>query len=297
MINFITKYFWIFFILGMILGLFVKLSSLVSPYIIYILMFVLFLTILKIDFSQIIKSFKKPFLIIYLTFLTLIIAPLLAYLLAKSILAPEYTLAILILFAMPAGMATPAYSDIFKGNTPLSLIVTTISSLLAPITIPIILLFITGTKYNLSFLSMFQTLAMIIFIPFILAFIIKKFAKTTISKTQKYYSAISVIAIMIIIMGAVAKIEKNIITTDIIFPAIILLLITIIITTISYFAIPKSIKRTKISSSLAIAYINSSLAIVFASGLFSSKTVLLIILHQFIGNLTLIGFGYLARRN
>lgn len=299
MIKFITKHFWIFLLLGIILGLFVSYSSLLSPYIMYLLMIVLFLTSLKISLKETITSFKKPLLLIYLVFLVLIATPIIMYLLVKNILPSEYSLAVLILVAMPAGMATPAYSDIFKGNRSLSLVLAVTSSLIAPITIPLILFLITGAKYNLPILKMFYSLALMLVLPFVLATIIRRFTKKIIRKTQKYYSALSIIILIFVIAGGIAKIRETFfqILPEIIFPFIILFLITILLTLIGYYAIPRATKRTKISSALSTAYVNASLALVFTATFFGPKVLLLVTMQQFIGNFTVIGFGYLVRKN
>jgi len=296
----VSKYFWVFFLLGLLAGIFIKSSSILSPYILYFLMFAFFLSCLKIKNSNIIKKIKKPFLIIYLILLILIIVPTIIYLLVRNFIEFEYAIAILILLAMPAGMIVPTYATIFKGDKELALILAILTSLLCPITIPALIYLLSGIKTNINFLNMFTTLSMIIFIPFISAIIIKKTSPNFIQKTKQYYSSISILAVTLIIAGATAKIDFiPTISNDIsIIPSFTLLFaITFFLYLIGYYIVFNKNKKTKITSSLAMAYMNSGLAIVFAAEFFTAKTLLLVTLYQIPTTLGIIIFGSLIKNN
>ncbi len=263
-------------------------------------MFAFFLSCLKIKNSNIIKKIKKPFLIIYLILLILIIVPTIIYLLVRNFIEFEYAIAILILLAMPAGMIVPTYATIFKGDKELALILAILTSLLCPITIPALIYLLSGIKTNINFLNMFTTLSMIIFIPFISAIIIKKTSPNFIQKTKQYYSSISILAVTLIIAGATAKIDFiPTISNDIsIIPSFTLLFaITFFLYLIGYYIVFNKNKKTKITSSLAMAYMNSGLAIVFAAEFFTAKTLLLVTLYQIPTTLGIIIFGSLIKNN
>lgn len=279
------------------MGIFLKISSAITPYIIYMLMFVLFLSCLKIDINELFRKIKNLKLVIYLTSLILIIAPLLIYPLFKIFLEPEHGLSILILLIMPSGLAIPVYAILFKGDKELALIISIITSLLCPITIPLLILLLTGKQTDVSIVQMFITLSIIILIPFVLSVFFRKLGKKIIKNTEEYYSPVSILIITFIMAGAIAKANfiQNI-SQSIIYPFLSLFVLAILLQIIGYYAVYKKNYQIKITSSLAIAYMNSTLAIIFAAEFFSPKTLLLVILYQIPVNFALIVFGYIAKK-
>lgn len=261
------------------------------------LMLVLFISSLKIDIKGLFQKIKNLKLIIYLSALILIVIPLLIYPLFKIFIEPEYSLSILILLIMPAGMAVPAYAFLFKGDKELALIVSILTSFLCPLTIPLLILILTGNQTNINFIQMFITLGLIVLIPFILSRIFRIFTEKIIKNTEKYYSALSVLIISFIMMGAIARADfiQNI-SNSIISSFLLLFVLAILLHVIGYYIVYKKNRQIRITSSLAIAYMNSTLAIIFAAEFFDPKTLLLIILYQIPTNLALIAFGYIIRK-
>ncbi len=200
---------------------------------------------------------------------------------------------------MPAGMSTPVYATIFKGDSELALIVSVITSLLCPLTIPFLIHFLAGIQTNINLFQMFGSLSMIIFVPFILSILFRKIGKAAIHNTEKYYSQVSILIITLIMAGAIAKV--NVIRAldggnSIIYPFFLLFVLALLLHIIGYCAIYKRDNKTRITSSLSTAYMNSTLAIVFAAEFFGPKTLLLVTLYQIPTNLVLIGFGYVVKK-
>lgn len=263
------------------------------------MMFVLFLSCLKINPEGIFEKVKDFKLVVYLALLILIIIPLLIYPLFNIFLKFEYGLAILILLLMPTGIAVPAYAIILRGDKELALVLSTITSLICPLTVPLLIYFLIGVKTELNFSHIFIALSAIIFIPFILSAIFRKIGKKIIKKTEKYYSSVSIVIITLIMAGAIAKVDASQIMNEnksIIYPFLSLFFLVILLHLIGYFAIYKKDVQTKITSSLSLAYMNSTLAIVFAAEFFGPETLLLVVLYQIPTNLALIVFGYLTKR-
>lgn len=298
-LDFVVKYFWLFFILGILSGAFWTSSLFITPAILYLMMFNLFLVCLKINtknFFEKIKDFKT---MAYLSFLILVLIPLLIYPFFNFFLKAEYGLAILILLLMPTGMAVPAYAVIFKGDKELALALSVVTSLLCPLTIPIMIYLLTGLETGLSFPQMFITLSIVIFAPFLASLIFKKIKGQLVKKTEKFYSPLSIIIVSFIMAGAIAKVDLFSIigqNNQIVYPFLSLFLLAIILHLIGYFAVAQKNISVKITSSLALAYMNSTLAIVFASQFFGPETLLLVILYQIPTNLVLIGFGFWIKK-
>jgi bile acid:Na+ symporter, BASS family len=294
----IEKYYWLFFALGMALGWFgSSFVSFLSPYILHMLVIVLFLTMLKIDAKDVFSHFKNPFTIIYLSALILIISPIALYYFSSLFLPINYSLAILLLAAMPAGMSITAYAGIFKGNASLALTLTMITSLFAPFTVPAVIYFLTGNSLQINVLEMLVLLAEIIFAPFLLSALVRKTAAKQISKKEKCFRPFSILLITMIMAASIAKISGKPLELDSLWLAVsFLFFLAAVLHIIGYFAISWRCSADKISSSLAVAYMNSTLAIVLASLFFGPETLLAVVLYQFPTNIVLILFGWIVGR-
>ncbi|GAG91060.1 unnamed protein product [marine sediment metagenome] len=146
---------------------------------------------------------------------------------------------------------------------------------------------------------MFTNLVIIIFVPFILAMIFRKLGKGFVNKTEKYYSPISILIIMCIMAGALAKVDIIKTFKDggaIYYSFFLLFVFTALLYVIGYFIVFRRDAQTKISSSIAMTYMNTTLAIVFAAEFFSAKTLLLVTLYQIPTNIGIISFGYFVKK-
>ncbi|MBU3957515.1 MAG: bile acid:sodium symporter [Nanoarchaeota archaeon] len=295
----IEKYYWLFFALGMALGWFVpQATGFLSPYILHMLVIVLFLTMLKMDAKDVFSHFKNPFLIVCLSLLILIVSPIAFYYFSGLFLPPNYSLAILLLAAMPAGMSITAYAGIFKGSASLALTLTMATSLLAPFTVPAVIYFLTGNSLQINVFEMIASLSGIIFLPFLLSLIFRKFAAKQINRMEKYFKPAVIILITLIMAASIAKISGKHLELDSLWLVVLLLFfLAAALHIIGYYAAFLQGKADRISSSLAVAYMNSTLAIVLASSFFGPETLLAVVLYQFPTNIMLILFGWIVGRN
>lgn len=294
----IEKYSSIFFIAAIAIGMFFpSLGLILEPYMLYFLLAILFLSILKIDTNETFKQAEKTGLLIYIIFMLMIATPIILFLITKR-LYPEIAISVLILTAMPAGMATSALTDISKGSVSLALIITMATTLLCPFTIPFLLKFMTGTQLTLSTYSMLIMLSKIIFIPFIFAAITKKIARRQIKNTKQYYSSMSILLIMPLIMGPLAKhseyYRNNLDQISKI--TAYMFIISAILHVTGWFMVFWLNKKDKIAASITSAYMNLSLAIVFTAQFFGPLVLLPVILYQFPWDTMLMPFRYIIKK-
>ncbi len=295
----IERYYYLLFAFGMVFGwLMPQAAGFLSLYILQMILAVLFLTMLKIDMKEIFTNLKDVKAIAYSSLLKLILIPIFFFYAATLFLPIEYALAVLLLASMPAGMSIAAYAGIMKGNASLALSLTMITSLIAPFTIPSIFYFLTGSVIRISAFDMFASLAEIIFLPLVLSMAARKFARAQIEKSKKHFGSVSILIVTAIIAGSIAKVAGKPIDLNSLWIVILFLfLFSGALHAIGYFSMPKADKGKKITLSLAVAYMNSTLAIVIASAFFSPETLLAVILYMFPTNIVLILFGWIVGRN
>lgn len=91
-----------------------------------------------------------------------------------------------------------------KGNVPLSITMTSFSTLLAPIATPLILLLLAGKWMPVDPMAMFTSIIQVIILPIILGIVIRRFAPQVVEKSINVIPLISVVAIIIIVSAVVA---------------------------------------------------------------------------------------------
>jgi bile acid:Na+ symporter, BASS family len=102
---------------------------------------ILFFTGLKVrlgDVASELNSARRIGRISWLVALKLLLYPIIVYFLTRMI-APEWAVGMLIVTAMPGGLSSSAFSDLYGGNVGLTLIMVLLGSLICPLTIPVLI--------------------------------------------------------------------------------------------------------------------------------------------------------------
>jgi BASS family bile acid:Na+ symporter len=134
----------------------------------------------------------------------LVVMPL-ALFLPTSLLSREWSIALLLLGAMPTGMTIALMAEFFGGKTSLALVITTVTSLLAPFTIPVITKIAVGQQVDINMFSMFWSLFLTIVAPFVLAMLVQKAVPKQVAKHDAIWRNLSVAAFGVLITGIVAN--------------------------------------------------------------------------------------------
>jgi len=198
-VNFIENNVSLVLSLGVPLGLIFPYFSFVKDYMTYLLMFVLFVTFLKMDIVDIFKHIKRPVLIGYIVLIHLIAFPVVVFFVFKLFrFDSTYLSAFLLFSALPAGVASAAMTDLTKGDTPLAILITILTHFVAPITIPLLFFVLLRRVVNLDYLSVSITMAKLIFIPLAVALIFKQLFKRASQSISSQSKILTVIPLLLI---------------------------------------------------------------------------------------------------
>jgi len=116
-----------------------RIGSLFQPFVLYLMMLLLFLSFLTIKMDTIYLALKNAVgTIALLAILKTIVLPIGVYFLFRA-LCPSYALAALLLSGISTGVVAPFIANVVKANSPLVLVMVIITSLLAPFTLPAII--------------------------------------------------------------------------------------------------------------------------------------------------------------
>lgn len=186
-----------------------------------IVMFGMGLTLKAVDFKIV---FTNPLPVIVGVCAQFTIMPLTAYAIAYGLNLPaELAAGLVLLGAVPGGTASNVMVYLAKGNVPLSIAMTSVSTLLAPIATPFILLLLAGQWLPVDPKAMFMSIVQVIIVPIILGIVIRKFFPTVVDKSINVIPLISVLAIIIIVSAIVGGNAKSIASAGaIIFVAVML---------------------------------------------------------------------------
>lgn len=281
-IHFIEKYFWIFLIAGIVLGLnFPMYNELLMQLFEPLLMTMLLLVFLKSDLVHILREIKNYKLMLYLVCAYMIIIPVLFFFII-DIFSHKLAIGILLLTAMPSAVALPALADIVKGNTALSTSITILTSIIAPFTIPILFGFLNFDNLAINPWEIFKDLTIIIFIPMVLSQVIRKKFTPTIHKKKHLFTSINILLLSLMVYIVMGSIRDVVIidSIDIIMQIVFLYIIFSLLHVIGYFMAYKQNNQNKITISIGAAYMNNSLAIVLAAKYFDPYILVLMVLSD-----------------
>lgn len=149
-------------------------SAALSGMIKYLMMTMLFLAFIKISPEDIIRALAENWsTMVRGSFLCLIIAPAVTYGITL-LLYPPLALLILLLAGASTGVSAPFFTSVCNGNISCCLVMAIVTSLILPLSLPVMVRILAGAKLDYDLLTMALFLAMIIFVPLVLAFICRK---------------------------------------------------------------------------------------------------------------------------
>ena len=180
-------------------------TSVFQPFPLYLMMFLLFLSLLPIRIGEIWSTALGSTRVIFLlTLLKLILLPLAVYFLFLAFF-PAYAVAALLLTGISTGVVAPFISNLLNANSSLVLVMVVVSSPLAPFTLPLLVKLLLGRSLEISLFAMMRMLCMVIFIPVIAVEILRRFAPKTREWILKWNFPISLGIFSMIMLGVFSR--------------------------------------------------------------------------------------------
>ncbi|HSJ39307.1 MAG TPA: bile acid:sodium symporter family protein [Planococcus sp. (in: firmicutes)] len=209
------KYFAVWVILFALLAFFFPAAFLgFGSYITILLGVVMFgmgLTLKPVDFKII---FKSPLPVVIGVAAQFLVMPFAAFGIAYLLkLPPELAAGLVLLGCVPGGTASNVMVYLAKGNLALSVAMTSLSTLMAPVMTPLLLLLLAGQWLPVNPVSMFLSIIQVIIIPITLGILVQRFFPKTVAKSISVVPLISVAAILIIVSAVTAANAQNVISS------------------------------------------------------------------------------------
>ncbi|WP_167506057.1 bile acid:sodium symporter family protein [Desulfosediminicola flagellatus] len=180
-------------------------SSTVSESIKYLMMTMLFLAFIKISPADVGRALMSNWVgMIWGTLLRLIITPAVAYWVTLAVY-PPLALPILLLAGASTGVSSPFFTSISRGNISYCLVMAIATSLLLPLSLPVMVKVLSDTTLNFDLTAMAMFLAMIIFVPLGAAFVLRGLVPGLLKPMNRMSYPISLVVITGINFGALGR--------------------------------------------------------------------------------------------
>ena len=248
-------------------GLWISLSWI--NWLLMIIMFGMGLTLKFEDFKII---FSRPKDVIIGCIAQFTIMPAIAFILCKTFnLDPALTVGVVLVGTCPGGTSSNVITFLSRGDVALSVSMTSVNTILAPILTPTITFLLLSKTIHVDIISMFISIMIVVIIPICLGFLINKYFGKFTKKVIKSLPLISVIGICMIVASVVSHNSSKILTTS--FVVFIVVFLHNILGYLLGFCLGKVLKlnlsKTK-ALSIEIGMQNSGLATSLANTSFSS---------------------------
>ena len=177
-----------------------------------IVMFGMGLTLNPVDFAVV---FRRPKDVILGCLAQFTIMPLLAFALGKAFALDDALLVgVILVGTCPGGTSSNVITYLSKGDVALSVGMTSVSTLLAPL---------LRQTVSVDMAAMFMSIVKVVILPIAAGFVINKFFSSTTQKAVKVLPLVSVTAIVMIVAAVVSANSAKIMTTGVLVFSVVIL--------------------------------------------------------------------------
>ena len=167
-----------------------------------IIMFGMGLTLKAEDFRVV---FSRPRDVLLGCLAQFTVMPGLAYLLTRVFgLEPALAIGVILVGCCPGGTASNVITYLAKGDLALSVGMTAVSTLLAPILTPLLVWLLAGETVDVDVVGMLLSILWVVILPIVFGLLVKRFWPRTTEKAAGYLPALSSLAICVIVLIVIA---------------------------------------------------------------------------------------------
>lgn len=245
-------------------------TRMLQPYPLYLMMFQLFFSFIKIEFAEVFRSIGKNASFLFILSLTkLLVVPTLLFFLTEAIW-PKYALPVLLLSGISTGVVAPFVADLLDASMIPVLMMVVVSSLLVPFSLPALVSLLAGRTMEISFLSMVKILAMVIFTPAVCVIVMRRLMPSFLEKLERVQFPISMVLFALINIGVFSKYssffrENPIELAGTLFVAFSL---SAVYHVVGFLVAWGRKKEERLAGAVSFSYLNAILLIAFASQFF-----------------------------
>lgn len=155
------------------------------PYVTYAFAFMTFTGALKSRFHDVADVFKRPLPLILMLLVLHVLVPMIVCGVGHLLFLGNvnYITGMVLEFSVPTAVVSLMWVSIYNGNSPLSLSLVVIDTILAPFLIPTALKLLVGSSVQMDTAGMMKELVFMIALPAVLAMCLNEFSRGRVMKT------------------------------------------------------------------------------------------------------------------
>ncbi len=160
---------------------------------------------LTLEWKAFATVFARPLEVSIGVLCQFVLMPLLAWGLTQVFRLPvELAVGVLLVGCCPGGTSSNVISFLAKGDVALSVGMTTVSTLLAPVLTPLLMQLFAGTVIPVDFFAMFRSILLVVVLPIALGLLVKRFLPVFSAGAVSTLPAFSTVVIILIVISVVA---------------------------------------------------------------------------------------------
>jgi bile acid:Na+ symporter, BASS family len=175
------------------------------------IMFGMGLTLRGADFALVAR---RPWAVLVGVALQFLVMPFLAWGVGTALgLTGAAMLGMILVGAAPGGTASNVIVYLGKGDTALSVTLTAVSTVLAPLVTPLIVVRLVGTELDVTYGSLMTSIVQIVLVPVLAGLLVRTFGGRYIESLLPYLPLVSVTGIVVVVAGIVAANSAAVLST------------------------------------------------------------------------------------
>lgn len=201
-------------------SVFLPLTAWIVP-LLGLIMFGMGLTLKAEDFREVAR---RPLWVTLGVLAQFIIMPGLAWLLCKALALPaEIAVGVILVGCCPGGTASNVMTWFARGDVALSVSITAVTTLLAPLVTPALIWALASEWLPVSFSAMFISILKMVLLPIVLGLIVRRLLGNRVQLAVEVLPLISVLSIVAIVAAVVAASQARIAESGLLIMAVVVL--------------------------------------------------------------------------
>lgn len=148
---------------------------------------------------------RKPFALVIGILAQFVIMPLTGFALVTVLdLDPAIAVGVILVAAAPGGTASNVMVFLAKGDTALSVAMTTVSTLVAPVITPLLVLWLAGDYLPVDPAGLFLSIVQIVIVPIVVGLLLRRFLPRVVERIVEWMPLVSVIGITLVVLAVVS---------------------------------------------------------------------------------------------
>lgn len=168
---------------------------------------------------------RRPFPLLIGILSQFLIMPLTAWVISTVLhLEPAIAVGVILVASAPGGTASNVMVYLAKGDVALSVAMTSVSTLVAPVVTPLLVLWLAGSYLPVDTVGMFISIVQIVIVPIVVGIALRRFLPRVVERLVEWMPLISVAGITLVLLAVVAGSAETILTSGLLVAGIVIVL-------------------------------------------------------------------------